>query len=326
VTTHSPEPRIAVPEQLHPDGMRGFDPAAEVVDFSGETMGTVWRVRAALVSGIGRDRVRAAIQDKLDEIVRQMSHWDDTSLLSVFNCAAPGHWSDLPLEFAAVIASALAIAEQTSGAFDPAIGRLTDLWGLGPNRRPDAPSAAKLRKALEQSGWHRLAYDPETRRLRQPGGLWLDLSGIAKGYAADAVADCLADLDIFHALTEIGGECVGRGIRPDGDPWWVEAEAPFNFTGPPIRVALHQLAVATSGDYLKGAHTIDPATGELAIHSTSAVTVVHPSCMVADARASALLVLPPETAQILAAREGICARLISRTGDEWLSPALAAML
>ncbi len=326
MTMHSPEPRIAVPEQLHPDGMRGFDAAAEIVDFSGETMGTLWRVRAALVSGNDRDQVRAAIQHTLDEIVRQMSHWDETSLLSAYNCAEPGHWSDLPPEFATVIASALTIAEATGGAFDPAIGRLTDLWGLGPNRRPDAPSAAKLGEALAQSGWHRLTYDPEARRLRQPGGLWLDLSGIAKGYAADAVADCLADLGIFHALTEIGGECVGRGIRPDHDPWWVEAEAPFNFTGPPIRIALHQLAIATSGDYLKGAHTIDPATGELAIHSTSAVTVIHPSCMVADAWASALLVLPPENAHKLAEREGICARLISRSGDEWLSPAFAAML
>ena len=326
MTTHSPEPRIAVPEQLQPDGMRGFDPAAEIVDFSGETMGTVWRVRASLVSGIDRDRVRAAIQHKLGEIVRQMSHWDDTSLLSEYNHAAPGHWANLPREFATVIASGLTIAEATGGAFDPAIGRLTDLWGLGPNRRPDAPTAAQLGQALEQSGWRRLAYDPETRRLRQPGGLWLDLSGIAKGYAADAVADCLADLGIFHALTEIGGECVGRGIRPDGDPWWVEAEAPYNFTGLPIRIALHQLAIATSGDYLAGAHTIDPATGELAIHSTSAVTVIHPSCMVADAWASALLVLPPESAQTLAVREGICARLISRSGDEWLSPTFAAML
>jgi thiamine biosynthesis lipoprotein len=278
-----------------------------------------------LPATVDRAALRAAIQQRLDGIVGEMSHWDDASLLSAFNRAEPGSWTTLPPDFARVIACALAVAERSDGAFDPAIGRLTDLWGLGPNPMHSEPSAQDVAAAHAASGWQRLAFDAGAARLRQPGGLWLDLSGIAKGYAADAVADLLQQHGLFHVLAEVGGECVGRGMRPDGDPWWVEAEAPDSFAGPSLRIALHQLAVATSGDYLAGAHTIDPASGWPAIDATSAVTVLHASCMVADAWASALLARP-HAAHEIAVREGLAARIVERDGGEWLSPALCRML
>jgi thiamine biosynthesis lipoprotein len=326
VNIDTPEPRLVVPEQLSPDGLRGFDPAAEVVDLDGETMGTFWRVRAALPAGVDRPALALALQRRLDGLVAQMSHWNAASLLIAFNQAPAGHWQALPQDFARVVACALAIAEKSGGAFDPAIGRLTDLWGLGPNPAHGFPEPAAIAEAREHSGWQRLAFDPAAGRLRQPGGVWLDLSGIAKGYAADAVADLLADYGIRHALAEVGGECVGRGLRPDGDPWWVEAEAPPAFAGPPLRIALYQLAVATSGDFVGGAHTLDPAKGQPAIHETTSVTVIAPSCMEADAWASALLVLPFDQALALATRERLCARWIARDGGERLSPALHALL
>ena len=136
----------------------------------------------------------------------------------------------------------------------------------------------------------------------------------------------LADHEIHHALVEVGGECVGRGMRPDGDPWWVEAETPPGFAVPPLRVALHQLAVATSGDYLRGGHTIDPTSGQPAIHDTTAVTVVGYSCMEADAWATALSVPHPQMAQELATRLKLKVRLLTRGGEEWLSPALQALV
>jgi thiamine biosynthesis lipoprotein len=326
VTIDIPEPRLVVPEQLSPEGLRGFDPAAEVVDLDGETMGTFWRVRAALPPGTDRRALSEAVQQRLDGLVAQMSHWDTGSLLMAFNQAPAGHWQALPQDFARVMACGVEIADRSGGAFDPALGRLTDLWGLGPNPAAAEPEPGALHEALGHSGWQRLAFDPAAGRLRQPGGLWLDLSGIAKGYAADAVADLLAARGVGHALAEVGGECVGRGLRPDGDPWWVEAEAPPGFAGPPLRIALYQLAVATSGDYLGGAHTLDPAYGRPAIHETTSVTVIAASCMEADAWASALLVLPFEAALALAFRERLCARWIARDGSERLSPALSALL
>lgn len=315
-----------MPETVDPQALTGFDPNAQVVVLEGATMGTSWRVKIALPAGHDQYRIAESIQARLDNIVAQMSHWDDTSLLSRFNHAAPGGWTALPGDFAAVIACGLEIAERSGGAFDLALGRLTDLWGLGPRRADGTPNDIEIANALAHSGARQLAFDPDNSRLRQPGELWLDLSGIAKGYAIDAVAELLAARDLRHALVEIGGECVGRGIRPDGDPWWVEAEIPEGFAIPSLRIALCQLAIATSGDYLRGAHTLDPATGRPPQHPTTAVSVIHTSCMAADAWASALGVLPPAKAHELAEREGLAVRLLTRDGVEWLSTALVRML
>lgn len=322
-------PRIAVPPALDPRALTGLDPKARVADLGGETMGTYWRVRLAATPDLDLATVRVAIERRLAKIVAEMSHWAPDSLLSAFNAAPSGSWTALPADFAAVIEAGLAIAEASDGAFDLAIGRLTDLYGLGPNPAGGELGATALAGALAVSGWHRLAYDGEARRLRQPGGLWLDLSGIAKGHAVDAVADLLAALGVRHALVEIGGECAGRGLRPDSDPWWVDLETPPGCSLEPLRVALHQLAVATSGNYVRGDHTVDPRAGLPVRNGVVSVSVLHASAMTADAWASALTVLGPVQGAVLAEREGLAARLVTvRDGvaEEWLSPALMLML
>ncbi|MFD1959940.1 FAD:protein FMN transferase [Novosphingobium panipatense] len=152
-------------------------------------------------------------------------------------------------------------------------------------------------------------------------------SGIAKGFAVDALAALLQDHGYGHALVEIGGELVGRGLRPDGDPWWVDLETPSNMAAP-LRVALHQLAVATSGDYVRGHHTIDPRSGAPVEHAM-AVSVIHSSAMWADAWATALSVHAPASMRTLAVREGLRVRALTRSGatvEEWISPALEDML
>ncbi|WP_370385501.1 FAD:protein FMN transferase [Novosphingobium sp. EMRT-2] len=322
--------RIAVPERIDETALARFDRGAPVVDCDGETMGTRWHVRMALPAGGDAELLAARVQARLDGIVAEMSHWEPSSLLSRYNRAAPGSWTALPPDFAAVMEAALQVAERSAGVFDPALGRLTDVWGLGPRRRDAPPDEAAIARALEVSGWRRLALDRPgegvSARLLQPGGLWLDLSGVAKGYAADAVADLLARAGVAHALVGVGGECVGRGMRPDGDPWWVDLETPAGIALPALRVALHQLAVATSGDYLRGAHTLDPRTGHVPYGAASAISVLHASCMMADAWASALGAVPIAEARDLAVREGLATRLITRDGAEWLSPALSAML
>lgn len=320
--------RFAVPP-LDPAALAGLDPAARIVDLAGETMGTSWHVRLAAPPVLDLPGLNGAIQTRLDHLVEQMSHWLETSLLMRFNHARSGSWTSLPDDFARVIAASLTIAEQTDGAFSPAVGRLTDLHGLGPNVRTGLPGAADLAAALGASDWRRLAFDGPARRLRQPGGLWLDLSGVAKGYAVDAVAALLGAHGVRHALVEIGGECVGRGMRPDGDPWWVELETPPGLALPPIRVALHQLAVATSGNYVRGDHTLDPRTGQPVRNGIVSASVIHASAMLADAWATALTVLGPDEGAAFAAREGLTARLVIAEDDaarEWLSPELERMV
>lgn len=323
-----PAPRIAVPDAIDPAAFRSFDPRARVIDLTGETMGTTWRVRAALPLAIGVDQTawRGIIKSRLDSIVQDMSHWDASSSLSRFNNANAGSVMALSPDMAAVISAGLAIADASDGAFDPALGRLTDIWGLGPNAAGNPPASTAICCAMAAGNWRRLLFDPQRRTLRQPGGLWLDLSGIAKGFAVDALADLLAERGVQHCLVEIGGECTGRGLRPDGDPWWVDVEDPPGTSLPRLRIALHQLAIATSGDYLRGAHSIDPRTGRPAIHATTAITVLHTRCMQADAWATALSVLEPDPARAMALQQGLAVRMVLRDGQEWISPSLAAMM
>ncbi len=228
-----------------------------------------------------------------------------------------------------MIAQGLAIAAVTDGAFDPAIGALVDLWGFGPRPVPTPPTGHEIDTAIARSGWRRLAFEPGTRRLRQPGALALDLSGIAKGHAVDTVADLIGAHGIRHALVEIGGELAGHGLRPDGEPWWVDLEAPPGARLPPLRIALHGLSVATSGDYRRGEHTIDPRTGRAATAGVVSASVIHRSTLAADAWATVLTVLGADKGATLAASMGIAARIVTRNPAGWqetITAPLATML
>jgi len=318
--------RIALPAAISAAAIAACDPAAVVTDLGGETMGTRWSVRAVLPAGLDASAVHAAVVARLDAIIAEMSHWLPTSLLSRFNRAAAGSAMVLPPDFAEVMARGLAIAAATGGAFDPAIGRLVDLWGFGPVPVAAVPDAAALEAARAASGWRRLGWSAGDRRLTQPGGVALDLSGIAKGFAVDAVAATLARLGVVHALVEIGGELVGRGVRPDGQPWWVDLEAPPGVDVAPLRIALHGLAVATSGDYWRGGHTIDPRTGRSTDNGVVSVSVIAADALSADAWATALTVLGRDAGSALAAGRGVAARIVVEGGGETLTPALEAML
>ncbi|KMS54790.1 thiamine biosynthesis protein ApbE [Novosphingobium barchaimii LL02] len=319
--------RFAVPLEIDPTCFATWRQDNQVASMDGETMGTAWHVKLSAPADFDRRPLKAAIEARLEAILAQMSHWREDSVLGRFNRAPGGTWYALPADFALVMDAALDIAERSAGAFDPAIGALVDIWGHGPVQTTRPPDRTEIEQAMAVSGFTRLAHDRDARRLRQPGGLHLDLSGIAKGFAVDALSRLLRESCFHHALVEIGGELFGSGLRPDGDPWWVDLETPADSVIP-MRVALHQLAAATSGDYVRGRHTIDPRSG-LPVEHAMAVTVIHPSAMLADAWATALSVHTQGVMQALATREKLAVRALIRRGEsiaEWISPALQSML
>lgn len=297
-------------------------------------MGTSWS--AKIVAEVSAEpRLRAAIETVLDSIVAEMSHWEADSQLSRFNRAAPGQWQMLPPALSRVLGAGLAVAKASGGAFDPAMGTLADLWGFGPAGPRPFPSPEAVAEAMATRGG--VEHDAPLLRARRTGNAALDFSGIAKGHAVDAVAETLLERGLADFLVEIGGELRGEGVRPDAQPWWVDLEQVPGVTLPPIRVALHGLSVATSGDYRRSfdhdgrsyAHTLDPRTGAPLENGVASVTVLHPSCMLADAWATALTVLGPVEGLALAAREELKMQMVVRDGAatrEFLSPALAEMI
>jgi len=326
--------RVLVPQLAEPPA-RPIGGA--VLALAGQTMGTTWSVKLVAPPTANADALAAMAQHELDTVVRQMSPWEPLSDLSRYNRAAAGSWTPLPPAFAQVLRCALEVAEATNGAFDPTLGALVDLWGFGP--RPfsgSPPPADAAAKARESAGWRRLVLDGD--RLFQPGGLRLDLNGIAKGFAVDQVAAALDRSGARAYLVEVGGELRGAGAKPDGQPWWVELERPPTANdGLRTLVALHGLSVATSGDYRRFfehdgrryAHTLDPATAAPVANPTVSVTVLNQSCMRADAYATALTVMNPDAALAFATEHGLAAMILARGPaglEERLSPALSAML
>ena len=345
--------RVLLPQHISD---QAAPPGAAIRDLRGLSMGTSWSVRlleSAMPGRAGSADLQPGLQQQLDLVVAQMSHWSDESDLGRFNRAEPGSWHSLPAAFCEVLGFAMHVSQVSGGAYDPCAGALVNLWGFGPRHRYDEPgflppkddSVALL---LAQGQRRRLELDLPARRARQPGGLQLDLSAIAKGYGVDRLARYLDSQGIHHYLVEVGGELRGAGSKPDGQPWWVmleqvdgaadSADSADHAQHPAeMLLALHGLSVATSGDYrrffqdgtVRFSHTIDPRSGMPIANQLASVTVVHEQCMAADAWSTALTVLGVEAGMALAEEQGLAARFLQRDGHgyhETLSSHMLAML
>jgi thiamine biosynthesis lipoprotein len=303
---------------------------------AGATMGTTWSARMALPAGRTEAAARQAIQAALDEVVAQMSTWESDSDITRYNRAAPG-WQTLPADFFHVLDHALALAEDTGGAYDPTVGPLVNAWGFGPHQRAfEPPSPDAIEAARKRCGWRRVRLDPDRRAALQEGGTYLDLSSIAKGYGVDRAAMALDALGITQYLVEVGGELRARGKRPDGQPWRVAVEVPDASDGHALALPLEERSIATSGDYRRHAgsgeqryaHTIDPRSGLPVRNRLASVTVLHPGCMQADALATALTVLGVEDGLAYARRHDLAALFILREAEAYrvvATPAFQAL-
>lgn len=326
-----PSLRVAVPAGLSLGQLRRAGAGSAVRRWHGLTMGTRWSVSAVVPPSNDDGSLQVGIQAVLDGVVAEMSNWEPDSDLSRFNRAGVGDWRELPAGFMTVLQAGLAVAAASSGAFDPTIGALVDHWGFG----PAGPQQRQPAAAPTGAGWQAIEIDGTRARKLAP--LALDFSGIAKGFGVDAVASWLGHHGIPAYLVEVGGELRGQGIKPDGQPWWVDVEAVPGLAVPPTRVALCGLAIATSGDYRRFrtvgsqriSHSIDPRTGAPVENHIASVSVLHASAMLADAWATALTVLGQADGMALAGRENLAAAMVARGDDggtETLSPAFAAML
>lgn len=262
------------------------------VTLNGPAMGTCWTARLCPRAGLDMAALQAALAGTVARVDRQMSTWRADSDLMRLNRAAPGEWVKLPAELLRVLATGLETGRLSGGVFDIGTGALTRTWGFGPaaGRADIARMRALIGVPLATA--ETLDLDPAGRRARKRSALDIDLSGIAKGFAADELARCLREAGVTDFLAGIDGELVAAGHRPDGAPWAVALEEPREG----LRAARGLLqvtdrAIATSGDYrhalllggTRFSHTMDPRIGGPARNRLASVTVLHESCMVADA-------------------------------------------
>nr|WP_257900189.1 FAD:protein FMN transferase [Marinobacter sp. F4206] len=302
-----------------------FQSEEKVWEISGPIFGTSYHINVVLTEDQSRlETLAAGIEAELEKVDASMSTWRPDSELSNLNGADDqSEWIPLSDPLFEVLKRADEVASLTDGAFDVTIGPVVNLWGFGPEARPEqVPTDQELQAALALTGHDKLELRESPPAVRTVVPQYIDLSAIAKGYGVDVVSRYLDSEGIEAYLVEIGGEVRVHGRKPGGDAWRLAIEQPMSEGRQVNRVvALESRAMATSGDYRnyyesdgrRYSHTIDPATGKPIGHNLASVTVIADNCMTADALATGFNVMGYERAEALATRENIPAYFIIRT-------------
>jgi len=283
----------------------GCDTRKEVL-FSGKTMGTTYHI--TVISGFF-DRAHglaAKIDDRLEQINASMSIYRSDSEISRFNALARSA-APFPIsrDFLQVMVVAQDLYRLTGGAWDGTVAPLVNLWGFGSKTNEKRmPTAAEIQQCRSTLGFDQITLSEDGYLVKKNPAVTLDLGSIAKGYGVDQIAELIRKNGITDFLVEIGGEVFAAGFRQDGKPWRVGINRPDPESPPDAVykvVALHDEALATSGDYrnffevegLRYSHVIDPQTGTPVANGVVSVSVLADTCTFADGLATALMVMGP---------------------------------
>ncbi|MCK7552215.1 FAD:protein FMN transferase [Marinobacter goseongensis] len=301
-----------------------FEKPQQIWEIAGPVFGTRYHINVVLTDDeASLENLGEGITEVLEEVDASMSTWREDSELSRLNGREDqSDWIDISVPLHEVLATAVDVSSLTGGAFDITIGPVVNLWGFGPEARPDkVPDDDELAARLDATGYEKLELRAEPPAIRASKSQYIDLSAIAKGYGVDAVSRFLENAGVASYLVEIGGEVRVNGRKPDGSAWRLAIEEPVSEQRQINRVvALDEHAMATSGDYRnyyesegrRYSHTIDPDTGRPIVHNLASVTVIAENTMLADALATGFNVMGYERAQALATRENIAAYFIVR--------------
>lgn len=303
---------------------------ADPVEITGSAMGSTYAINIiSLPAPLSRPRLEQQITQILDDINRSMSTYLPDSELSRINRSSSNDWIPLSIPLYEVLAEAQRISTLTQGKFDITVGPLVNLWGFGPDPdRQTIPDTKAIAEARRRVGYQNLELRASPPAVRKNSSLvYIDLSGIVPGYAADRIADLLDENRIDRYLVNISGEMRARGTNTHNEAWQIGIEKPLtDRQDVQTVIPLLNTGLTTAGDYRnffvhdgkRYSHTIDPATGWPVAHSLASVTVVHDSAMTADALDTALMVMGPETGYQFAEKENIAALFIIADGDNYI--------
>ena len=304
------------------------DQSKQEVLLQGRTMGTTYNIKVVVENdAIDTEKLQLGIDALLKQLNQEMSTYIPTSELSLFNNSD----SLVPIEISVglqrVIKEAIRLGSLSEGKLDVTVGPLVNLWGFGPQYRPETiPSDTQLEAARARIGLNKLILVGNKLNKTIPN-LYVDLSTIAKGYGVDLVAEYIEQQGVVNYLVEIGGEMRLKGFKHTGELWHVAIEKPVD-----NERSVHQIiipkdnAVATSGDYriyyeVEGqrfSHIIDPDTGKPINHKLVSVTVIHPSSMTADGLSTAMMVMGEEKALAFAEENDLAAYIISKSENGFI--------
>ncbi|WP_306726401.1 FAD:protein FMN transferase ApbE [Klebsiella quasipneumoniae] len=317
-------------------------PASTATVLDGKTMGTFWRVSVIGVDEAKAQALRAKVQAQLDADDRLLSTWKNDSALMRFNHATDTRPWPVSEAMADILTLSLRIGAKTHGAMDITVGPLVNLWGFGPDKQPVAtPDAQAIAAAKARTGLQHLQVINQSGRQflqKDIPDLFVDLSTVGEGYAADHLARLMEQEGISRYLVSVGGALVSRGMNGEGKPWRVAIQKPTDQENAVQAIVdINGHGISTSGSYrnyyeLDGkriSHVIDPQTGQPITHKLVSVTVIAPTALEADGWDTGLMVLGPEKAQQVVREQGLAVYMIVKEGEgfkTWMSPQFRTFL
>jgi thiamine biosynthesis lipoprotein len=262
----------------------------------------------------GDDRIGSEIQD---------SEYSD--VVRINRNAGTGQAVPVSGDLIDVLEQAQYYADLSGGAFDPTVGPLVKLWGIG-TENAHVPNQDEIKAVLDLVDWRDLIIDREkgTANLRRSGQA-LDLGAIAKGYAADEAAAAVRAMGLRGAIIDLGGNILAIGSRGDVDskriagfrksegsrddkPWRVGVQDPLQGRGAYIGVLeIRNKSIVTSGVYERyfesGGkhyhHILSSGDGYPVENGLLSVTIISESSTAADGLSTAVFALGYEKGRAL---------------------------
>lgn len=274
------------------------------------------------------ENLKSDIEDVMKQVDNSLSPFNKSSVITAINNNTSTKADKYLIE---VFTLAQTVNKETDGAFDITVAPLVNAWGFG-FRSGTRPTEAQTDSLLAIVGQEKVTLK-DGEIIKSDPRIMLDCSAIAKGFGVDKVAEFLAGKGIKNYLVEIGGEISARGMNSRGTEWNIGITKPvddslsINQENQAV-LQITDKAMATSGNYRnfyyeggkKYAHTINPHTGKPAQSDILSATVIAESCAVADAYATAFMVLGSDKVkEILKKHPELQAYLILSDNSVWQS-------
>ena len=265
-----------------------------LVSDSGQTQGTYYHIKYMIEDG---ESLKKKIDSLLIVIDNSLSTYNPNSLISRIN---NGEIIATDSMLRTVFRAANEVYENTNGAFDCSITPLVNAWGFGFSNK-EKMDTARVIELLNLVDFKKIKLSNDTILMNE--NMMLDFNSLAQGYTVDLIAQMFDGIGLDNYLIEVGGEIKSKGKNPDNNFWTIGVDRPNEIINPKDRfqfiLNLFNTSLATSGNYrkfyqengVKYSHVINPKTGFPSFNKLLSVTVIHESCMKADAYATAFMVM-----------------------------------
>jgi FAD:protein FMN transferase len=290
-------------------------------------LGTTLSLRAGHAFAERADAGLDAAVNAIRHVERHMSLFNPESSLCRLN--RDGVLNRPDPDLVKILMLARSVSERSHGAFDVTVQPLWNTWQSA-KQLNRLPSENELKLARSKTGWKHLEIAPDRIRFLQPG-MALTLNGIAQGYASDLAREALQHHGIEHALIDTG-EWSTLGQSAQSRPWSLGIESPRQIDAIIARIVSDGRAIATTSDAhcsfsadLQHHHIFDPRTG-YSPPELASVTVLAPTCALADALTKVMFMKSPEHAIAAAKQWQVDVLVVDKAGRLHASPGLKFVL